>query len=84
MLGSNYIVKLGYESLLGFDHSKTVWWWSKLWKVKAPLKVKLLMWLALNEKVLTWEMMRKRNREGDFLARIVKKTLRIYFCVCIF
>jgi hypothetical protein len=30
-------------------------WWSPLWKVNSPLKVKCLAWMALENKILTWD-----------------------------
>jgi hypothetical protein len=31
------------------------WWWGYLWKLNAPLKCKIALWFALNNKLLTWE-----------------------------
>jgi hypothetical protein len=30
-----------------------IWWWKSLWRLEAPLKSKIYMWLALMDKMLT-------------------------------
>jgi hypothetical protein len=82
VVGGNYSTKLGYDALFGPRENDEVWWWKKLWKVKYPPNSILFMWLDLNNKVLTWEMLRKRNREGMifvFYVQTMKKQLLIFF-----
>jgi hypothetical protein len=64
VVGGNCSTKLGYDALFGPRENDEVWWWKKIWKVKGPPKSILFMWIYINNKVLTWEMLRKRNREG--------------------
>ena len=35
------------------------WWWYRIWKLQAPLKAILILWLAMNNKLLTWEALLK-------------------------
>ena len=51
--GEEYSVKLGYMKAFEQGGIKYKWWWRKLWKMKAPTKSKLLMWIALNGRGLT-------------------------------
>jgi len=58
-------VKLGYkawqEERLQFEPK----WWSKtLWKRKYPLRCKITLWLAMNNKLLTWDNGVKRGWYG--------------------
>jgi hypothetical protein len=61
----SFTAKLGYKSWQ--EERKNVqphWWWKTLWKSKAPLRCKILMWLALTNKLLTWDNLEKRNWHG--------------------
>lgn len=51
------------------------------------MKTKLFMWLALNNKVLTWKMLQKRNKEGPsifLLCRQGTETTTHLFVDCIY
>jgi hypothetical protein len=48
----------------GMFEGKKQWWWSILWKLGAPLKSKVTMSLAINNKLLTWDMGVKRDWVG--------------------
>jgi hypothetical protein len=61
-MGEVYTTKLGYEALIGPRLVEEVRWWKKLWKEKAPPKSISLMWLALNNEILAWEMMKKSGK----------------------
>jgi ribonuclease HI len=37
------------------------WWWKPLWKLKAPPRCKLTLWLALNKFFLTWDNSLRRG-----------------------
>lgn len=37
----------------------------RLWKIQAPLKVKIFLWLVLKNKVLTVDNLKKRRWSGD-------------------
>ena len=40
------------------------WWYNALWKWFIPLKVKLLCWLMMENKILTWDKYLKRGGFG--------------------
>ena len=47
------------------DHDDTkCWWWKHLWKILGPLKMLITLWLVLNNKLLTWEVLLKRGLQG--------------------
>jgi hypothetical protein len=37
------------------------WWWKYIWSMHAPLKVNILSWLAMENRLLTWENGLKRG-----------------------
>jgi hypothetical protein len=39
----------------GTSLAEKQWWWGPIWKLKAPLKSKIILWLAINNKLLTWD-----------------------------
>jgi hypothetical protein len=60
-----YIPKTGYQALNSYAGSdEGVWWWKCIWKYKCPLKSCIFMWLALKNKVLTWENLKKGGKHG--------------------
>jgi hypothetical protein len=68
-----YSPKLGYlkyNSDLGLR--EPVWWWRNLWKVKSPAKTRLFMWNVLQNKVLTWDNLQKRNFVGPGWCSLCK------------
>jgi hypothetical protein len=73
MVGGNYTTKLGYEAPFGTSELGDSWWWKELWKVKALKKTISFLWLALKNKVLIWEMMRKRNKVGPGLFLLCRE-----------
>jgi hypothetical protein len=51
-----YTTGLGYNTVVEASFSgENYWWWCSLWKLQVPLKRKVYLWLALNNKLLTWE-----------------------------
>jgi hypothetical protein len=70
----SFTTKLGYKAWQ--EERKNVqpqWWWKILWKSKAPLRCKLLMWLALTNKMLTWDNLEKRNWHGPNYCILCKQ-----------
>jgi hypothetical protein len=57
-----YVPKLGYRALAeeGLE-GQQAWWWRIIWKLKCPSKNKIFMWLILNNKAPTWEVLQKRT-----------------------
>lgn len=54
------------------DPQGPVWWWKLLWKLRAPKKTQVFMWLALKNKVLTWEALQKRGRQGPHICMLCR------------
>jgi hypothetical protein len=48
-------------------------WVRQIWNWKIPLKIKLFTWLAGREKILTWEALRRRGREGPGICILCKR-----------
>jgi hypothetical protein len=83
--GGFYTAKLGYTTLQTPKVQEICWWWKKLWKVKAPPKCTLFLWLVLNKKVLTWDRLQKRNKAGPsicILCRSNEETSLHLFLEC--
>jgi len=63
--GDNYGIPLAknlYSSIISTKAIlKVDYWKQKLWKWKIQLKVKVFAWLALEEKILTWDTLQKRG-----------------------
>ena len=57
------------EQLIG----EKSWWWKGLWECNIPLKIILTFWLAINNKILTWENLRKRGFQGLGICILYKK-----------
>lgn len=56
-----YTSKLGCRTLgEGTVVEDLVRWWKQLWKYAYPLKARIFMWLALNNKELTWDSLQKK------------------------
>lgn len=56
---------LAYHTYIGMSSlARRSWWISWLWKVSAPLKIRLFCWLVIHDKVLTWENILKRGFSG--------------------
>jgi len=49
-------VKLGYLTLQNAKVDNEAWWRSKIWKMKAPSKCTLFMWLVLCNKTFQLSM----------------------------
>jgi hypothetical protein len=61
-------------------------WWKRIWKVKVPKKKKI-MWLVLQDKVLTWKDLQKRNIDRPsfcVLCRRAEETSYHLFLECVF
>jgi ribonuclease HI len=70
----NLTVKNLYAALLNqknlvVDRS----WFSHIWRWEIPLKIKLFIWLAGKEKLLSWDMLRRRGWEGPSYCSLCRK-----------
>ena len=72
-VNGDFSSKKGYEEAImdQFDKDKC-WWWNKLWENNIPLKTILTFWLAMNNRLLTWENMRKQGFQGHSLCVLCK------------
>ena len=58
----SFFAKLGYDDAMEREQEgNNHWWWTKIWKILGPLKTFLTLWLALSNKLLTWEILIKRG-----------------------
>jgi ribonuclease HI len=49
-------------------------WFFQIWKWTIPLKVKLFLWLAGKEKILTWDSLQRRGREGPSICLLCRQS----------
>jgi hypothetical protein len=47
---------------------ETKYWYSEIWNWQLPLKVKLFIWLLLEQRILTWENLNKRGIFGPSIC----------------
>jgi hypothetical protein len=47
--------------------------WYELWEWKLPLKVKVFIWLLLEERILTWDNLTKRGFQGRSICVLCKE-----------
>lgn len=68
-----YTTNLGYNAVAEASFSgEKCWWWGSLYKLPAPLQGKISLWLALNNKLLTWENGLKRGWIGPSFCVLCK------------
>jgi hypothetical protein len=83
----SYFSRQGYNVMIyGGDQGK-VWWWSKTWKIKAPKKMRIFLWLSLWNRVLTWDMLQKMGRHGPstcYMCRGVEKNIGHLIIHCLY
>jgi hypothetical protein len=61
----NYTIKLGYLAIAEEQvEGVSKWWWKTTWKWKALEKMKILFWLAMEQKLLTWDVLCRRGWVG--------------------
>jgi hypothetical protein len=66
---------------------ETKFWYSEIWEWKLPLKVKLFVWLLLEQRILTWDNLIKNGFIGPnicVLCKESKETLLHLFGECSF
>jgi len=63
--------KLAYDLIFSESpyHSED-WWARTLWKWKVPLKLKCFFWLALHNRLLTWDNLCQRGWQGPGLCAL--------------
>eukprot|EP01018_Ginkgo_biloba_P000430 Gb_04206 [translate_table: standard] len=65
----------GYKALCGMDsHGSFEWWWKYIWNFNCPLKSCIFMWLALNNKGPTWDVLKKGGKIGPSRSPLCKES----------
>ena len=81
-------VDLAYLEFLKHGDTPVCRWWHKaLWKLHIPGKFKYFCWLALNQKLLTWDALRTRGYSGPgvfFLCLAAIESVDNLFGCCSF
>jgi len=57
-------VKSAYDHLFDPFNLQARWWGRAIWKCSAPLKIICFTWLALHDRILTWNNLIKRGWQG--------------------
>ena len=69
-----YSPKDGYIQLIKEKEGiEQVWWWRAVWKFKCPFKNKIFMCFLLSNKSLTWDVLRRKGREGPGRCYLCKE-----------
>ena len=80
------IVKEAYSTLMAQEESRVQsWWYTQIWKVKAPCKLICFMWLCLRNKTLTGDNYRRRGGIGPSVCLLClhyEETIQHIFVTC--
>jgi hypothetical protein len=70
----NLSAKNVYAALLSTQISPTITGWrNQMWKWNIQQKIKLFLWLAVNNKILTWNNLQLRGWKGPGHCQLCKK-----------
>jgi hypothetical protein len=53
-------------------YTKVERWRLSIWNWQIQLKVKLFIWLVIEEKILTWNMLQRKGWEGPDVVRFAR------------
>jgi hypothetical protein len=73
-----YLAKLSYEVLSSIDDQEESWWWPNIWKVRAPKKTKVFMWLLLMNMVPTWDLLQKKRKQCPDICILCRNSMKMY------
>jgi hypothetical protein len=60
-----------YQALINaFDYQCDNSWFKQLWKWPIQLKIKLFVWLATKDKVLTWDLLQRKGWQGPGVCKL--------------
>lgn len=65
VVGGKVTAKLAYDALFAENHTVVRWWDKTIWKLVLPLKIKCFVWLAMWNKILTWDNLCRRGFCGS-------------------
>ena len=68
--GVFYSLKQAYAFLWTNINYERRWWWHEVWKASTPRKKQNLVWLILKNKMLTWDMLRKKYISGPSICSL--------------
>ena len=54
-------------------------WEKSIWHWRIPLKLKIFVWLSLNNKVLTWDNIQRSVSNGSGICILSKGNLKMFF-----
>jgi hypothetical protein len=81
-------VKNVYEALSNKIWNYKIGGWRRImWTWDCPLKLKLFVWLSVENKILTWKNLQKRGWQGPgmcYLCRQQRETINHIFVSCVF
>lgn len=64
---------MGYQVLSAIDGiGVPVWWGGSIWIFKCPLNACIFMWPKPKNKVLTWDNLQKRGKQGPYWRALCK------------
>jgi hypothetical protein len=62
----SYTVKFGNLALVEESTEGVIkWWWREIWKWKSLEKIKVMFWLSMEQKIITWDFLWKRGWNGS-------------------
>lgn len=83
-----YTQKTGYIRLcIDLFNREEKWWWRKVWMLRCLTKSRLLVWMNIENKTPTWDILQKQNHHGSrrcSLCKAKSKTINHIFITCNF
>jgi hypothetical protein len=75
-LTGNITVKNIYSALIS-TQDYPIWrgWKVNLWKWNLQLKIKLFIWMAAENRILSWDVLQKKGWEGPGICFLCAKTV---------
>jgi hypothetical protein len=77
MLQVSYPVKNAYLAFYSTLNFQTVEWRNSIWKWDIQLKIKLFIWLAMDQKILTWDIYREEVGKDQVNVSFARTIVRI-------
>lgn len=74
-----YSAKLRYLASMTEVDPIEEWWHKKIWKIRCPSKCITFLWLVLKKRVLTWDRLQWRGKQGPGLCYLCKSEEQINF-----
>lgn len=68
-----YSTRLGHKVLITHEEQEKVSQFPKFWKIKAPQKTNIFLWLALQNRIFTWDLLQKKGKNGHTFSIYVEE-----------